>query len=45
MDNGRMSSEQDAGAAVESGTSPLPPRRGLVLVGVAAVVLVADVLT
>ena len=39
-----MSSEPDTGTAVESDT-PLPPRRGLVLVLVAALVLAADVLT
>jgi signal peptidase II len=45
MDNGRMSSEQDAGTTVEPDTPPLPPRRGLLLVLVALVVVTADIIT
>jgi signal peptidase II len=40
-----MSSEQEAGTVVEPESVPLPPRRGLLLVLVALVVLALDVIT
>jgi signal peptidase II len=48
MDNSQMSSEQESGTTgttVDSETEPLPPRRGLLLVAVALVVLALDVIT
>jgi signal peptidase II len=47
MDNSQMSSEQESGATgttVDSESEPLPPRRGLLLVAVALVVLTLDVI-